>query len=143
MQSTPSVGGARVTRLESRAPERFVAIGEVRRRTGMTNRAIRFYEDRGLIESRRDARGQRLYGAAAMDRLVYVAHARRAGLAIADIRRLLDILDHQGEAELAAHTEEFYRARLSALEAQRSALEASAAALGLDLRPPRPQAMAI
>ncbi|MDB5470169.1 MAG: redox-sensitive transcriptional activator SoxR [Caulobacter sp.] len=126
-----------------KAPDRPVAIGEVRRRTGMTNRAIRFYEDKGLIRSGRDGRGQRRYDQAALERLTYIAHARQAGLQIADIRQLLSIADRDGEAQLAVRTQELYRARLAELEAQLEAVEASARALGFSLQPQRPQLVAL
>ena len=126
-----------------KAPDCPVTIGEVRRRTGMTVRAIRFYEDKGLVTSDRDARGQRRFGQAALARLVYIAHARQAGLQIADIRRLLGIADRDGEAQLAVHTQELYRARLADLEDQLAAIEASARALGFSLQPQRPQLVAL
>lgn len=126
-----------------KAPDRPVAIGEVRRRTGMTSRAIRFYEDKGLFRSERDGRGQRRYDRAALERLIYIGHARQAGLQIADIRQLLSIADRDGEAKLIAHTQELYRARLAELEAQLEAVEISARALGVSLQPQRPQLVAL
>ncbi len=125
-----------------RAPESAVTIGEVRRRTGMTIRAIRFYEEKGLIASGRDGRGQRRYDRLTVERLLYIAEARRAGLQITEIRKLLAIGDRDGEAQSAAWTQELYRQRLLALEAQREALEQSAGAMGFCLAPQRPQLVA-
>ncbi len=126
-----------------KAPDRPATIGEVRRRTGLTIRAIRFYEDKGLVCSDRDGRGQRRYDRSALDRLIYISHARQAGLQIADISQLLAIADRDGGAKLAACTQELYRARLATLEAQLAAVEASARALGFSLQPQRPQLVAL
>lgn len=126
-----------------RAPERAASLGDVRRLTGMTNRAIRFYEDKGLISARRDSRGQRRYETHDLDRLIYIGHARQAGLKISDIRQLLDIGDQAGEAQRMARTQEFCLARLMELEAELAALERSARALGVNLSPRRPQLVAM
>jgi len=126
-----------------RAPDLLVSIGEVRRRTGMTNRAIRFYEDKRLVESRRDSLGQRRYDRDAVARLIYIGLARQAGLQITDIRQLLAIGDRDGESQQAARTQDLYRARLADLEAQRAAVERSAQALGFSLSPQRPQLVAL
>jgi DNA-binding transcriptional MerR regulator len=125
------------------APGFAVTIGEVRRRTGLTNRAVRFYEDKGLIASQRDHRGQRLFDAETMERLIYVSQARQAGLSIGEIHQLLSIGDQQGEEQRAARTQELYRARMADLENQARALEASARALGVSLQPQRPQLVAL
>ena len=36
-------------------------IGELAQRTGVTTRALRFYEDQGLLTARRSANGYRVY----------------------------------------------------------------------------------
>jgi DNA-binding transcriptional MerR regulator len=125
------------------APDLPIAIGEVRRRTGMTSRAIRFYEDQGLIRTSRNHRGLRGYDEVAVNRLLYVGQARQAGLSIAQISQLLTVADHDGESELVTRTLELYRARLVDLQAQVEAVEASAQALGVSLRPKRPKLVAL
>lgn len=126
-----------------KAPDHPAAIGEVRRRTGMTNRAIRFYEDKGLIVSQRDDRGQRRYDRTTVERLIYIGLARQAGLQISEIRDLLTVGDREGEGSMAARTQDLYRARLIDLEAQRMAVERSAEALGFSLQHQRPQLVAL
>jgi MerR family redox-sensitive transcriptional activator SoxR len=120
-----------------------MTIGDARRRTGMTHRAIRFYEDKGLIASCRDGRGQRRFDSETVDRLVYISLARQAGLAVAEIRDLLSVADREGEAQMFARTQDLYRARLADLETQRIAVEQSARALGLSLQAQRPQLVAL
>jgi MerR family transcriptional regulator, thiopeptide resistance regulator len=68
--------------------EDFLDIREVVRRTGLTSRALRFYEARGLLAPLRTNRGRRLYGAAALERLNQILALKRAGLTLAQIQRL-------------------------------------------------------
>lgn len=63
---------------------------------GLTPRAIRFYEERGLVESGRDMFNRRLYDMPARERLRAIAELRRAGLGLEEIEGVLTIED--GEA---------------------------------------------
>jgi DNA-binding transcriptional MerR regulator len=63
-------------------------IREVVRRTGLTSRALRFYEARGLVAPVRTHSGRRLYGAAALERINQIVALKRAGLTLAQIQRL-------------------------------------------------------
>jgi DNA-binding transcriptional MerR regulator len=64
-------------------------IGEVARRTGLTHRALRFYEARGLIRPLRSEGGRRVYGAGELARLNAIVTLKRAGFSIAEIGRML------------------------------------------------------
>ncbi len=64
-------------------------IAEVAARTGMTARALRFYEARGLIRPLRTASGRRVYGSGELARLTAIAALKRAGFSLAEIARLL------------------------------------------------------
>jgi len=63
-------------------------IAEVVRRTGLTSRALRFYESRGLLAPLRTHSGRRLYGAAALERINQIVALKRAGLTLSQIQRL-------------------------------------------------------
>ena len=63
-------------------------IAEVARLTGLTSRALRFYEARGLVTPLRTASGRRHYGAAELERLHQIIAMKRAGLTLAQIQRL-------------------------------------------------------
>jgi DNA-binding transcriptional MerR regulator len=88
-------------------------IREVVRRTGLTSRALRFYEARGLVAPVRTHKGRRLYGAAALERINQIVALKRAGLTLAQIQRLtarrpLDLarlIEAQLEALAARQTE--------------------------------------
>ena len=58
-------------------------ISEVVRRTGLTSRALRFYEARGLVSPLRTASGRRYYGPAELERVNQILALKRAGLSLA------------------------------------------------------------
>ena len=68
--------------------DELLDIREVVRRTGLTSRALRFYEARGLVAPLRTHNGRRLYGAAALERINQIVALKRAGLTLAQIQRL-------------------------------------------------------
>jgi DNA-binding transcriptional MerR regulator len=68
-------------------------IGDVSELFGLTPRAKRFYEERGLIWTRRDSRNRRLFDDDSRRRLQLIATLRRSHLALPDIA---DILDCEG-----------------------------------------------
>jgi DNA-binding transcriptional MerR regulator len=68
--------------------ETLLDIKEVVRRTGLTSRALRFYEARGLVAPVRTHSGRRLYGAEALERINQIVALKRAGLTLAQIQRL-------------------------------------------------------
>ena len=63
-------------------------IRDVVRRTGLTSRALRFYEARGLVSPLRTHTGRRLYGPAELERIAQILALKRAGLSLAQIQRL-------------------------------------------------------
>jgi len=64
-------------------------IGDVVRRTGLTERAIRFYEKNGLLRAARTAAGQRVYGDDTLKTLAIVRVLKRAGFSLSEIRKLM------------------------------------------------------
>lgn len=66
------------------------AIDEVVRRTGLTSRALRFYEARGLVTPLRTAAGRRWFGPGELERVHQIIALKKAGLSLGDIKRLLD-----------------------------------------------------
>jgi DNA-binding transcriptional MerR regulator len=63
-------------------------IAEVARLTGLTSRALRFYEARGLVTPLRSASGRRHYGPAELERLHQVMAMKRAGLTLGQIHKI-------------------------------------------------------
>ena len=60
-------------------------IGGVARRTGVTERTLRYYEELGLLAPTRDAGGRRRYDSGTLDRLYRVRLLRELGTPVADV----------------------------------------------------------
>lgn len=67
-----------------------IDISEVARRTGLTSRALRFYEARGLVRPLRTEGGRRWFGPGEMARLNAIVALKRAGFALSAIARMLE-----------------------------------------------------
>ncbi|WBB86450.1 MerR family transcriptional regulator [Micromonospora sp. WMMC264] len=70
-----------------------VRIGAVAKATGCTPRALRHYEEHGLIASARAANGYREYDDAVVTRVRNIRHLLDAGLTLDDVRVFLPCLD--------------------------------------------------
>ncbi len=68
-------------------------IGELAEATGTTPRALRHYEQAGLITSERAANGYRFYDAAVAARVRNIRHLLDVGLTLDDVRVFLPCLD--------------------------------------------------
>lgn len=76
---------------------RFITIGELARRTGVAVSAIRFYEDKGLLDPARTSGNQRRFMRSDIRRVSFILIAQRLGLALAEIEAQLATLP-QGRA---------------------------------------------
>lgn len=70
-----------------------VRIGELAEATGATTRALRHYEQAGLISSERASNGYRVYEERAVVRVRNIRHLLAAGLTLDDVRVFLPCLD--------------------------------------------------
>jgi len=104
-----------------------LSVGQLAARAGVRADTIRFYERTGLLPRPARTDGDhRRYGAADVDRLLFVRGAQRLGLRLAEIRALITVRDTGscpcGPAEelLREHLAETEReiARLTALRGQ-------------------------
>lgn len=68
----------------------IIDIATVARATGISARALRFYEARGLIAPLRTASGRRCYGSGELERLHQLLALKRAGLSLQQIKALFD-----------------------------------------------------
>jgi DNA-binding transcriptional MerR regulator len=94
-------------------------ITDLAREFGLTTRAIRFYEDQGLLRPRRVGRN-RVYANRDRVRLKLTLRGKRLGLALSEIRELIDMYDAAkgGRGQLERFLEVLHKRR-SALEQQR------------------------
>lgn len=70
-------------------------ITELAREFDITPRAIRFYEDQGLLSPKRDGAGgrNRVYAARERTRLKLTLRGKRLGLTLSEIKSLVDMYD--------------------------------------------------
>ncbi len=79
-----------------RKAEKGFLIGQVAKRTGSTVSALRFYEQKGLINSERTAGGKRVFRASEIRRVSFILIAQQLGFSLADIKAQLEKLpDHR------------------------------------------------
>ena len=105
------------------------SISELAREFALTTRAIRFYEDKGLLAPERSGAGglQRVYSARDRTRLALTLRAKRLGLSLDEAKDILDIYD--SPRDTAAQLQKF----LDVLGVHRGQLEAQMAELQANL----------
>lgn len=92
-------------------------IGELAEATGTTTKALRFYEETGLLPSpERTGAGYRNYPTEIISRLAFIRRSQSAGLTLAQIREVLLIRD--GGQAPCEHVQELLSDRLSDLDRQ-------------------------
>jgi MerR family redox-sensitive transcriptional activator SoxR len=69
-----------------------ITIGELSERSGVATSAIRYYEDLGLLSSRRTPGNQRRYERTTLRRLAFIRTAQRVGLSLEEIEVALATL---------------------------------------------------
>jgi MerR family transcriptional regulator, redox-sensitive transcriptional activator SoxR len=63
----------------------LLPIGEVAKRSGVAASALRFYEERGLIVSKRAGSGHRRYPRPVLRRIAFIVFAQKIGLTLEEI----------------------------------------------------------
>lgn len=109
------------------AGESTFSISQLAREFEVTPRALRFYEDKGLLAPRRDGQ-TRVYSHKDRAKLQLIVRGRRVGLSLIEIKELLDLykVDQRAQAQAALKR---FNARIVALELQRAHVEEAIEAL--------------
>jgi DNA-binding transcriptional MerR regulator len=109
--------------LELRRPERTFTIRQLCVEFKVTPRALRFYEDKGLLSPAREGLN-RVYNHRDRARLILILRGKRVGLSLSEIREILDLykIDDGGATQMAKSLKKF-RERIVAFEAQREDVE--------------------
>jgi DNA-binding transcriptional MerR regulator len=116
---------AAVTQMSPAAGQTFT-IGELAKEFDLTTRAIRFYEDCGLICPQRSGRN-RVYSARDRTRLKLTLRGKRLGLTLAEVKEIVDMYESPRD------TQPQLRRFLAVLGAHRAQLEAQLADLNATL----------
>ena len=70
-------------------------IGEVAAKAGVTNRAIRYYEELKLIKSDRLSNNYREYSEEALDKVKFISRAKKLGFSIYECSSLISLFDNE------------------------------------------------
>ena len=105
-------------------------ITELCREFGITLRALRFYEDKGLLSPRR-INGARVYTRRDRARLSLILRAKDIGSPLSEIKRYLDLYGHQGEgrAQQLSYVIERTDTEIAELEKKRAQIDKTLAEL--------------
>jgi MerR family redox-sensitive transcriptional activator SoxR len=111
------------------AGDMLLTIGELARRTGLSVSAIRFWEEKGLVEALRTRGGQRRFLRSDIRRLSFALIAQQLGFSLEAIGRELAVLP-QGRTPTAADWAKISRGfrrqldeRIAAMERMRDRLD--------------------
>ena len=104
---------------------KLLTVTELARELGVTARAIRFYEDKGLIAPQRVG-NRRVYSNRDRGRLVLILRGKRLGFSLREIREWLELYDAgPDQVEQMKRLLSLTQERLATLEAQYDDLEAT------------------
>src|SRR5580692_9228222 len=108
---------------ELRRPERTFTIRQLCLEFKCTPRALRFYEDKGLLSPARQGLN-RVYSYKDRARLQLILRGKRVNLSLAEIREILDLYDkNDNNAAQNATALRHFRERIVTLERQREDLD--------------------
>jgi len=119
--------------------EDLTRIGEMARQFGVTLRTLRFYEDKGLIDPRRDG-STRLYTRRDKARLKLVLLGRKIGFSLRDVKQMMDLYDPSGSniRQLKVALEKFEK-QMTRLQKQRALIDEAIADLSRSMDEARRQ----
>lgn len=112
-----------------RRPARTYTIRQLCLEFKCTPRALRFYEDKGLLNPARDGMN-RVYSYRDRGRLVLILRGKRVGLSLAEIGEILDLYEADDSgAQQAARSLRKFKERIFALEQQKTDIDDAIAQL--------------
>lgn len=116
--------GAHIDTPDKLEREQF-SISDLTSEFGCTARALRFYEDEGLIAPARVGL-TRVYSKRDRARLAWIMRAKNVGFSLTEIREMIDLYDlDDGRVEQRRVTVERCKSHISKLKAQRADIDSS------------------
>lgn len=116
--------GAHLNRPDALSREQFT-ISDLTAEFGVTARALRFYEEEGLIAPTR-AGLSRIYSRRDRARLAWIVRAKNVGFSLGEIKELIDLYDlDDGRVTQKQRTIERCRDKVAKLTRQRDDIDAS------------------
>ncbi|WP_149762094.1 MerR family transcriptional regulator [Neomesorhizobium albiziae] len=101
----------------------FIRIGEMAKKHDVTLRTLRFYEDKGLLNPKREG-ATRLYSRRDNARLKLILLGRKVGFSLREVKQMIDLYDPSGsnakQLKLALDKSE---KQLGRLQKQRQAID--------------------
>ncbi|WP_428377280.1 MerR family transcriptional regulator [Lichenicoccus sp.] len=108
--------------IQNAAATRLYTVTELATALGVTARALRFYEDKGLISPSR-AGGARIYTHRDRGRLQLILRGKRLGFTLRDIKEFLDLYDvDPGHQEQQRRLLKAVRKRIAHLSSMKNAI---------------------
>ena len=103
----------------------YIRIGDMAKQFGVTLRTLRFYEDKGLLNPRREG-NQRLYTKRDVTKLKLITLGTKVGFSLREVKQVMDLYDPNGSnlKQLRTLLDKSER-QLGKLEKQRDEIDTS------------------
>ncbi|NBW74903.1 MAG: MerR family DNA-binding transcriptional regulator [Sphingomonadaceae bacterium] len=124
VSAPPAHDGAHLERPDALAREHFT-ISDLTAEFGLTARALRFYEDEGLIAPARQGLS-RVYSKRDRARLAWIMRAKNVGFSLTEIKEMIDLYDlGDGRVEQRRVTVARCKQQVERMQAQRADIDAA------------------